>query len=78
MKTLSEFLIQYLKDYLFNGGKSLDKPETFDEQLQRVLHQGIYMYRRKLSSSPEYLNAFSPGFILSNALIDAESGTAQL
>jgi len=45
METLSEFLTGYLKEHLFNG-TSLDKPETFDDQVKRVIHEGIFMYRK--------------------------------
>lgn len=47
MKTLSEFLTGYIKIHLFNGC-SLDKPETFDEMLERVLHEGIFKYRKNI------------------------------
>jgi len=48
METLSKFLTRYVKENIFNGGMSLDKPETFDEMLERVMHEGIFMYRKKM------------------------------
>jgi len=50
MKTLSEFLTEYLKEHLFNG-TSLDKPETFDMWLERILHEGIFMYRKLICAN---------------------------
>lgn len=73
MKTLSEFLTEYLKEHLFNG-TSLDKPETFDDQMKRVIHEGIYMYRKSLA---EFQSARMAGKTMRaeifNALIQAEN-----
>lgn len=45
-KLLSEFLIKYIKDHLFNG-RSIEKSETFDKQLQRVCMK-VYLVIEKI------------------------------
>lgn len=50
MQTLSKYLTQYLQDNLFGNGKAREG-ETFNEQLERILHEGIFHYRKNLSSS---------------------------
>ena len=78
MKTLSEFLTSYLKEHLFNS-TSLNKPETFDEMLERILCEGIYKYRKYLveeNSTRKFQNQIPNS--ITNALIYIQDRSADI
>lgn len=76
-KTLSQFLAKYIRDHLFNG-RGIEKAETFEGQLIRILHEGIFTYRKHLSSSAKTIERGSPAFKICNALIDCEDESVEL
>lgn len=57
MKNLSNFLTEHIKQRLFNDGSNAGRfqdGETFDDVLERILHEGIFKYRKQLTIfSPE-------------------------
>jgi hypothetical protein len=71
MQTLSEYLKNYIIDVWFTSKGKAQEGETFEDQLKRIIHEGIFQYRKSLSSQTCYEPAMAIDIF--NALMRVEN-----